>query len=53
MKIIQKRGVLEAISMVFGGFWGDPPVILQVNPPPSKRVVILKGSFWALGPQGP
>ena len=24
----RKGGVLEAISMFFAGFWGDPPVIL-------------------------
>ena len=30
----RKGGLLETISMVFEGFRGDPPVILQGDPPP-------------------
>ena len=37
LKIITERAVLEAISsFFFQGFGGDPPVILQGDPPPLK-----------------
>ena len=42
LKIITERGVSGAFSLVFGSFWGDPPVILQGDPPPSKRVVMWR-----------
>ena len=38
----RKGGILEAISLIFKGFSGDLPVILQGGSPPSKRVVILQ-----------
>ena len=41
MKIITEGAVLKAISLVFGDFDGNPPVVLQGNHPPLKRVVIL------------
>ena len=34
--ITERGGVLGAISMVFGGFLGDPPVIFQGDIPPLK-----------------
>ena len=38
----RKVGVLGAISLFFGDFWRDLPVILEVDPPSPKRLVISR-----------
>ena len=37
LKMITESGVLEAISLFFLGFWGDPPVMFLRGSPPLKR----------------